>query len=582
MKHFKYLFFSIFFLFILSSCSDTAVSDPPVLTDKWITVYDTESEGISKSWINNFPTSNFAGSSWENWQIPNAPYRWHKQNFMVGTLDSTAHYYLSCSTIASPSLIWLNGKFLDKLDHSESYSLNITDHLIENEQNELIIRNEYQENSFGIHCLNIEKNTALSALATKKINYYDMPLYNEPPSYAHDMIIYEAYIRQMTGGQFSGLQNLSSRLQQLGINMLRLLPIHPTTRQKINTSYADPYVVYDYFSTSAELGSMTQFSSLRSFLHRNKIKLMLDAPIAFSATDHSWTKDYPDYYLKNAAGKYQADPEHRYTAMFNLENPQLQARLFSYFDFWIEQGVDAFRIDGSENMSKEVFETFHEHFSDKRERPFLMADGTKPEHVLYGLDAVDGDALYSAFLAIKNNKANANIIGETLEKELKSYPAGTKIVHYAERHDKGRAWKTLGVDDHHLALFTIFTAPGIPSILCGQELQDPPEFSLTKLKDINWYRIHWSTYHLISKLSKLRKDSPILTRGNFHRIPTSESIAGFSRRYKNETWYILMNYSNSSKTYNIDAKSTVFSDGTSQIVSEGKVKIKAKGYCIVK
>lgn len=582
MKHFKYLFLSIVALVISSSCSETFVPDPPVLTDKWITVYDLESEGISKSWVNEFPASNFTGSTWENWQMPNAQYRWHKQSFKVGDLDSMATYYLTCSTIASPSLIWLNGKFLDQLNYLESYSIAITDHLIENNQNELIIRNEYKENSFGIHSLSIEKNIAPSVSKNKKVNYYEMPLYKEPPAYSHDMIIYEAYIRQMTGGQFSGLENLGLRLQQLGINMVRLLPIHPTTRQKINTPFTDPYVVRDYFSTSEELGSMAQFSSLRSFLHRNKIKLMLDAPIAFSASDHPWKQDYPDYYLKDNAGKFLSATEHKYTALFNLQNPQLQARIFSYFDFWIDQGVDAFRIDGSEKMNEEVFSTLYAYFNNKDINPFLMADGTKPEHVLNGLDAVDGDELYKAFIDLKNDKAKANIIGETLEKELKSYPAGSKIVHYAEKHNTDRAWNTLGVDDHHLALFTIFTAPGIPSILCGEELQDPPAFSLTEKKDINWYEIHWPTYNLISKLSKFRKDSPILTRGNFHQIPTSESIAGFSRRYNNETWYVLLNYSNTSKTYTINAKSTIFSDGISKVVDDGKVKLKAKGYCIVK
>lgn len=582
MKHSKYLFLSLILLFILSACSETPIVDPPLLTDKWITVYDTEAEGISKSWLTEFPASNFTGSSWEDWQIPNAHYRWHKQNFKVGVLDSTACYYLSCTTIASPSLIWLNGKLLDKLNYLESYSIPITDYLIPDTTNELIIRNEYKNNSYGIHSLKIEKNKGSSCFANREINYYDMPLYHEPPNYSNNMIIYEAYIRQMSGGQFSGLQNMSSRLQQLGVNMVRLMPIHPTTRHKLGTSYADPYVVRDYFSTSAELGSMTQFSALRSFLHRNDIKLMLDAPIAFSASDHSWTRDYSDYYLTNDTGEFESAADHKYTAMFNLHNPKLQARIFSYFDFWIEQGVDAFRIDASENMSNDIFEILHDHFIDTGKNPFLIADGTKPEHVLYGLDAVDGDKLYKAFIAIKENRAKASLIGETLEKELKSYPAGTKIIHYAETHDSDRAWDVLGPTDHHLALFTIFTAPGIPSILSGEELRNPPTFSLTEKSDINWYSINWPTYNLISKLSKLRKDSPVLTRGDFHQIPSSESIAGFSRRYKNETWYVLMNYSNSNKTYNIDAKKTIFSDGTSKVVSEGKVTLKAKGYCIVK
>ena len=140
----------------------------------------------------------------------------------------------------------------------------------------------------------------------------------------------------------------------------------------------------------------------------------------------------------------------------------------------------------------------------------------------------------------------------------------------------------LGVSDHFLALFTIFTAPGIPSIYCGEELRNPPKFSMVSKTDVNWYNIHWPTYNLITELAKFRKESPVLTRGDFHRIADTKVIGGFSRRYRNETWFVLMNYSNTEQSYQIDVKSTVFSDGVSGVEREGKVKLKAKGYCIVK
>ncbi len=581
MKNIKYFIFTLITLLAFSACSEAPALDPPVLSDKWITVYDIDSEGISKNWINEFPNSNFTGSTWEDWQTPTARYRWHKQRFKVGTLDSTSCYYLNCSTIASPSLIWLNGKLLNVLEYSENYTIPIDKELIENDYNEIIIRNEYKENSFGIHHLDIVKNSGSSCYDNKKYDYHAMPLYNDMPSFSHDMIIYEAYVRQIEDGKFSNLINMSSRLQQLGVNMVRLLPIHPATRVS-KTSYPDPYAVRDYFSTAAELGSMTQFSSLRALLHRNNIKLMIDSPITFSAKDHSWVRDYKNYYITNAEGTPLSDKTHNNTALFDLNDTKLRSRLYSYFDFWLDQGVDAFRIDNSENLDKEFYSDLRDHFIKKGKNVFLSADGIKAEHMLYGFNTVDGKELYKTFLAIKEKRAKAGLIGETLNKEIKSYPAGTKIIHYTETLDTERAWDALGVPDHHLALFTIFTAPGIPMIQAGEELRDPPTFSLTEKKDVVWYRIYWPTYRLIEKLSKLRKDSPILTRGDFKQIATTESIAGFSRRYRNETWFILMNYSDHDITYNIDAKNTVFSDGSSKVVGEGKVSLKAKGYCIVK
>jgi len=564
------------------SCSDKTVSDPPVLTDKWLTVYDDEARGISETWFTEIPGTNFSGSTWDDWQIHNARYRWHKQRFRVGTLDSSASYSLEFSTIASPSLIWLNGDLLDQLSFAETTSIDISGMLLPEDYNEIVIRNEFSEDSFGINKLNIAKNAETIAKVITS-DFHSMPLYHDLPAYAHDLIIYEAYIRQFSGGNFTALQNMSSRLDQLGINMVRLLPIHPIGRSQKVGSLGNPYAVRDYFTTNSRYGSMTQFSSLRSMLHRNRIKLMLDAPISASAVDHSWVRDYKNYYKQVDGNMIQpAGYSHKDMFAFDLTDHTLKRRLESYFDFWLEQGVDAFRLDGSEDLPEDFFQELRDHFTQNGQEPLLIADGTKPEHLLFGLDAVDGDALYKAFRDISDGRSNATAIGKTLFDEIKSYPEGSKIIHYAENHETLRAMDALGVNDHHLALFTIFTAPGIPSIYCGEELRDPPEFSLYNKTEVNWYTIHWPTYNLITKLAKFRKESPILTRGEFHRIADTKVIAGFSRRYRNETWFVLMNYSNKEQNYQIDVKTTVFSDGTSGVVQDGRVKLKAKGYCIVK
>jgi len=571
-------------ILLLFSCSEKIIPDPPVLTDKWVTIYDEDAEGITNTWYNEFPSTNFSGSTWDDWQMPNARYRWHKQRFRVGELDSTSCYYLSCNTVASPSLIWLNGTLLDQVNYTESYVRDITTSLLENDYNDLVIRNEYVEESFGIHELHIEKNMSDTCLIDKKLDYHSMPLYHESPSYTHDLIIYEAFTRHLSGGNFTGMQNMTSRLNQLGINMVWLMPIHPIGKSQKVGSQGSPYAVRDYFTTNSRYGSMTQFSSLRSMLHRNHIKLMLDAPITYSAVDHSWVRDYPAYYQKDDQGEMvqPSGYKNKDVFSFDMNNASLRGRMESYLDFWLEQGVDAFRLPGSKNVDAEVFQEFRDHFTDTGQEPFLLSDGTQAEHLLFGLDAVNGDALYEAFRDISDGKADARLIGATLAEEIKAYPEGSKILHYAENHKTPRAMKSMGVEDHHLALFTIFSAPGIPMIYCGEELRDPPKLSLSGKTTVNWYNIHWPTYNLISKLSKFRKDSPVLTHGDLHQIADTKAIGGFSRRYRNETWFVLMNYSNTEQTYQIDVKTTVFSDGTSGVVEHGKVKLKAKGYCIVK
>ncbi|MCD6337190.1 MAG: hypothetical protein J7M01_03030 [Candidatus Marinimicrobia bacterium] len=583
----KFKFTIILFLtaiLLLFSCAEKTIPDPPLLTDKWITVYDSDAKGITQTWYKEFPSTNFLGSTWDDWQMPNARYRWHKQRFKVGELDSTSHYYLSCNTIASPSLIWLNGTLLDQVNYTQSYAIDISSSLVKNDYNELVIRNEYADDSFGIHELKIKKNLDDTCLIEKKMDYNSMPLYHEYQSYVNNLIIYEAFPRHFSGGNFTAIQNMTSRLNQLGINMIWLMPIHPIGQSHKVGSLGSPYAVRDYFTTNFRYGSMTKFFSLRSMLHRNHIKLMLDAPISTSAVDHSWVRDYPNYYMKDEQGNMiqPAGYKNKDVFAFDMSNPSLIRKIESYLDFWLEQGVDAFRLNGSKNINADIFQEFRDHFTDEGQDPFLLSDGSQADHLLFGLDAVNGDALYKAFRDISDGKADARLIGATLAEEIKAYPQNSKIVHYAENHETPRAMRSMGIDEHHLALFTIFTAPGIPMIYCGEELNNPPKMSLYSKTDINWYNIHWPTYNLISKLSKFRKESSILTHGDLHQIADTKAIGGFSRRYRNETWFVLMNYSNIEQSYQIDVKTTVFSDGVSGVVENGKVKLKAKGYCVVK
>ena len=572
-------------VFLAASCTQQPVADPPILSNKWATVYDTDAEGISQVWFKEFPSSRFSGSTWDDWQIKNARYRWHKQSFKVGKLDSTASYLLTCNTIASTSLIWLNGDFLDQVDFTDSYAIKICNYLHENTYNEIIIRNEYKEDSFGILDLKIIKASPDTTISNKKYDYYSMPLYHEPASYVDNLILYEAYIRNMSpSGTFTGLENTISRLKQLGVNMVWLMPIHPIGREDKMGTLGSPYAVRNYFTTNSRYGSLSQFSSMRSMLHRNKIKLIIDAVVNQTASDHPWVSDYPTYYQQDDDGKLLAPPgsDRKDVLALNYDNENLRTRIISYFDFWFEQGVDGFRCNGSDDIPRDFWQDVRDHFKENNIDPFLLAGSDDPEHVLFGMDAVVGWDLYYTFTDIANGEANASSIGKTLANEIKKYPRKTKVLHFAENHETARATKALGTMDHHLALFTIFTAPGIPMIYCGEELNDPTYMSLYDKTDINWYKIHWPTYNLISKLSRFRTSSPILTKGDLHQIADTKSVGGFSRRYRNETWFILMNYSENEQMYQCDVKTTVFSDGTSGVVRNGRVRLKPKGYCIVK
>jgi glycosidase len=575
----------LLFLFLLISCGDRTVPDPPVLTDRWQTVYDTEAEGISKKWYLSFPGAKFYGSTWDDWRLKNAPYRWHRQYFRVAELDSNAYYHLVCNTIAGTSLFWLNGQLLDQVEFSDSHAMDITTLLKQNEQNELIIRNEYKADLFGIHEISIKKSIEQHEIDRKQADHSSMPFYQTPPGYIDDLIVYKVFIRNLSpSASFTGLQNSISRLNQLGINMLWLMPVHPVGERNKSGSIGSPYAVRDHFTTNENYGSIPQFGSMRAMLHRNNMKLIIDAPVGQTSSDHPWVKEYPDFYRQNEKGEFLSPEGLKGKDIYalNYDNATLRQRMYSYFDFWSRHGVDGFSCYRSADIPGDFWEDLRDDFNEEKRDPFLLAGNGEASQMIHGMNAVLGWDLYHAFTAIAKGEADASKIGSMLAKEMQIYPEGTRVVHFAENHDTPRAMNILGGKDHHLALFVIFTAPGIPMIFNGEELNDPPFMQLNSKTDVNWYNIHWPTYNLISKLTRLRKSSSVLTRGNLRQIADTKAVGGFSRRYRNETWFILVNYSNTEQIYQCEAKTTVFSDGESGVIRDGRVLLKPKGYCIVK
>lgn len=583
----KHIFFpALLVALALSSCSQKEVADPPVLSEEWETVYDINSDGLSTGWYENFPDNSQKSSSWDDWLINDSRYRWHRQEFSMGKQDSSAAYLLDFETVTAENLLWINGSFLDKLEAREHCAVNITDYLLENETNDLVIRSERVSGKFGIHGINIIKAPLDTLVSCSQPDYNAMPKYNNPDPDADDMIIYEVFLRNYSPrGDFTGLQNKVWRLKQMGINMVWLMPIHPIGKENKKGSLGCPYSVQNYFSTNPEYGSFSKFDSMKIVLHRNDIDIMLDAVCNHSAWDNQWVKDYPDFYTRDKNGKIISPAGTNWSdvADLNYDNPQLRQKMISYFDFWMDKGIDAFRCDVSEMVPMDFWRELRDHFNEKNKNPFMLAEGTQADNILFGFDAVYGWDTYYAFTKIHDGTLDPMKLGSVLVNESERYPEGSKVMHFAENHDTPRAVKTLGTDQHHLALFTIFTAPGIPMIYSGQELNDTTRMSLFETTRVNWYRVHWSTFNLISELSKLRQSSTVLTRGNISELGDLKSnMAGYARRYKNTTWLILMNYGDRPINYKCRAKTTVFSDGKSGIVQRNLVNIVPGGYCIVK
>ncbi|HYC62310.1 MAG TPA: maltose alpha-D-glucosyltransferase [Thermoanaerobaculia bacterium] len=194
-----------------------------------------------------------------------------------------------------------------------------------------------------------------------------------------DGIIYQTHVRAFFDsngdgiGDFQGLARKLDYLQDLGINILWLLPFYPSPLRD------DGYDIADYTAVNPSYGTLSDFKAFLKEAHRRGIRVITELVINHTSDQHVWFQksrrakpgspwrdfyvwsDTPDQY-KDAriifkdfeTSNWTWDPVakayywHRFFSHqpdLNFENPAVHDALFKALDFWMGMGVDAFRLD---------------------------------------------------------------------------------------------------------------------------------------------------------------------------------------------------------------------------------------------
>ncbi|QOS97411.1 alpha,alpha-phosphotrehalase [Brevibacterium sp. JNUCC-42] len=215
-------------------------------------------------------------------------------------------------------------------------------------------------------------------------------------------VVYQIYPKSFldtTGSGIGDLEGITRRLdylQKLGVDVIWLTPIYASP-QKDNG-----YDISDYYTINPEYGTMETFEQLLHETHQRNIKLIMDIVVNHTSIEHEWFREaasskenpYRDYYIwkdgvagnppTNWQSKFGGDAWewdertkqyylHLYDvtqADLNWENPTLRREIYDMMHFWLKKGVDGFRLDVINVISKD--QTFQ---NDTLQSP--MEDGRR-------------------------------------------------------------------------------------------------------------------------------------------------------------------------------------------------------------
>ncbi len=194
----------------------------------------------------------------------------------------------------------------------------------------------------------------------------------------HIYQIYPRSFQDSNGDGIGDLRGVISRLdylKELGINAIWLCPCYKSPNED------NGYDVADYRDIMTEFGTMDDIRDLIDGLHSRGMKLIMDLVPNHTSEQHQWfqasrqSKDnpYSDYYYwfdepRNdwqsmfGGSAYQYDPQrgqyylHTYAPGqpdLNWENPRVVKEMQDVVDFWTDMGVDGFRVDVIDQISKD-------------------------------------------------------------------------------------------------------------------------------------------------------------------------------------------------------------------------------------
>lgn len=195
-----------------------------------------------------------------------------------------------------------------------------------------------------------------------------------------EWIIYQIYPRSFYDsngdgiGDLKGITQKANHLAELGITAIWLCPCYKSP------NVDNGYDISDYYDIMDEFGSLDDWKEMRKTLHEKGIKVIMDLVPNHTSDKHKWfieskkrTPFYDDFYywsdkplndwqscFGGSAWEYCPERGQYYLHSYakeqpdlNFDNPNVREEIKKIIDFWIDLGVDGFRIDVIDQISKD-------------------------------------------------------------------------------------------------------------------------------------------------------------------------------------------------------------------------------------
>jgi cyclomaltodextrinase len=382
------------------------------------------------------------------------------------------------------------------------------------------------------------------------------PAARSSPEWLRDAVVYEVFPRAFSNeGNFKGVVAQLDRLKDLGVNVLWLMPIHPTGKLKAKGTLGSPYAVRDYDAVNPEYGSGEDLKNLVAAAHKRGMKVFIDIVINHTAWDSVLLEKHPDWYTHDASGRIvPPNPDWVDVADLDYANPALRKYLGEMLVRWLrDYGIDGFRCDYASGVPTDFWESVRPQLDRVRPGLAFLAESDDPALLKSAFDIDYAWDFYHAMSDALAGRAPASAVRETWQRAEAKYPRGALRLRFSDNHDQLRTTAQAGLPAALAASAVMFTLDGVPLLYNGMEVGDTTESAAPALFEkapILWgmeeRRPQVAPYY--RALAAMRRAHPAFTRGavRWLRNGDEQRVLSYERAGAGETLVVVVNLSSQS------------------------------------
>lgn len=350
-----------------------------------------------------------------------------------------------------------------------------------------------------------------------------------PDGWWKNAVVYQIYPRSFSDSNADGIGDLPGiltrldYLTRLGVDVVWLSPVYMSPQDD------NGYDIADYYNIDPMFGTLSDFDALVAGLHSCGIKLMMDLVVNHTSDEHPWFQESrdpaspkrdwywwrpvrdgsdpgapggeptnwgaafsgPAWEFDESSGEYFLHMFSRKQPDLNWENPQVREAVYAMMRWWVARGVDGFRMDVINLISK----------------PLELRDGTVPE----------GQPFHPSFLPVANGPRLDEYLSE-MNHEVGLDALNLVTVGEMPGSSIATARAATAATRHELSMVFTFEHMSLDQQHGGQkwDLADLPLPALKKnladwqegLADAGWNSLYWNNHDQPRVVSRFGDDSP--------------------------------------------------------------------------